>query len=60
MLAFHLTAARRARNSSPGRKPALDSAQRRLALELLQEKSVAEVASLFDVHPRTVKRIMKA
>ncbi|KVM72778.1 MULTISPECIES: recombinase family protein [Burkholderia] len=53
-------AAARARGSLLGRKPALDSAQRRLALELLQEKSVAEVASLFDVHPRTVKRIMKA
>lgn len=51
--------AARARGISLGRKPALDKTQRILALELLREKSIAEVASHFKVNPKTVKRIMK-
>ncbi|MCA8052799.1 recombinase family protein [Burkholderia arboris] len=52
-------AAARARGISLGRKPALDNEQRTLALELLREKSITEVASYFEVNPRTVKRIIK-
>ncbi|MDR0242649.1 MAG: recombinase family protein [Burkholderia sp.] len=51
-------AAARARGISLGRKPALNKEQRILALELLQNKSISEVASYFDVNPRTVKRII--
>ncbi|UEP23087.1 recombinase family protein [Burkholderia ambifaria] len=51
-------AAARARGKPLGRKPALNDKQREQALRLLKKKSITEVAAHFDVHPRTVKRML--
>ncbi|WDD91004.1 recombinase family protein [Burkholderia sp. FERM BP-3421] len=51
-------AAARARGKPIGRKPALDDKQRAQALTLLKRKSIMDVAAHFNVHPRTLKRIL--
>ncbi|WP_412026098.1 recombinase family protein [Burkholderia cepacia] len=51
-------AAARARGQALGRKHALDAKQRREALELLRDHSMTDVAKRFNIHPRTLKRIL--
>ncbi len=53
-------AAARARGSKLGRRRALSPAQRTQALELLRFQSAAEVATRFNVHPRTMLRLKAA
>ncbi|WP_080431459.1 recombinase family protein [Burkholderia ubonensis] len=50
-------AAARARGGQIGRKPALSPEQRDQALTLLKSHSINHVASKFNIHPRTLKRI---
>ncbi|MGZ2749220.1 recombinase family protein [Burkholderia stagnalis] len=51
-------AAARARGRALGRKPALDETQRKQALDMVKRQPVAEVARHFNVHPRTLKRLL--
>ncbi|MGS0896420.1 recombinase family protein [Burkholderia stagnalis] len=51
-------AAARARGKALGRKRALDAQQRALALEMLKNQSMTDVAKHFSVHPRTLKRML--
>ncbi|MGZ2749469.1 recombinase family protein [Burkholderia stagnalis] len=51
-------AAARARGKPIGRKRALDDEQRAQALTLLQRNSIVDVAARFNVHPRTLKRML--
>ncbi|WP_071764391.1 recombinase family protein [Burkholderia ubonensis] len=53
-------AASRARGGRIGRKPALTDEQCNLALTLLKTRSIHDVAKMFNVHPRTLKRIEAA
>ncbi|WP_063552352.1 recombinase family protein [Burkholderia territorii] len=51
-------AAARARGKALGRKRALDEQQRALALFMLKKQTMTDVAKHFNVHPRTLKRIL--
>ncbi|MBN3815659.1 recombinase family protein [Paraburkholderia sp. Se-20369] len=50
--------AARARGTKLGRKRALDDSQRARAIELMKNQPISEVAAQFQVHPRTLKRIL--
>ncbi|WP_175992762.1 recombinase family protein [Burkholderia vietnamiensis] len=52
-------AAARARGQRLGRRHSLDPGQRQRALEMLQTCSLTEVAREFDVHTRTLKRLVQ-
>ncbi|AOK31669.1 MULTISPECIES: recombinase family protein [Burkholderia] len=53
-------AAARARGKRLGRRSALSAHQRAEVLQLIQTVSINEVAAQFNVHPRTVKRLIHA
>ncbi|KVN33252.1 recombinase family protein [Burkholderia ubonensis] len=50
-------AAALARGGRIGRKPALTEEQRALAIEMLNDKPIRDVAIAFGVHPRTLRRL---
>jgi DNA invertase Pin-like site-specific DNA recombinase len=52
-------AAARARGRTPGRKPALTAQQREKALKLLEVHPAETVAREFNVHPRTLSRLLR-
>ncbi|WAG17946.1 recombinase family protein (plasmid) [Burkholderia gladioli] len=51
-------AAAKARGTKLGRKPALTASQERQALALLKTQSFTTVAQRFQVHPRTLRRLL--
>lgn len=51
-------AAARARGQHVGRSPALSANQRLEALQLLQTHSCQQVAEHFNIHPRTLRRLL--
>jgi DNA invertase Pin-like site-specific DNA recombinase len=52
-------AAARARGRTPGRKPALSAQQQAKALKLLEAHPPETVARQFNVHPRTLARMLR-
>jgi DNA invertase Pin-like site-specific DNA recombinase len=52
-------AAARARGRTPGRRPALSAQQREEALKLLEVYTAKTVAREFNVHPRTLARLLR-